>query len=80
MSIGIVSAAYISAAVLFILSLGGHADNAIPDGAFGAFLTGKPAEAKDEKNSRNHIGCRCETVIHSLGLLMISGTWQACAG
>ena len=25
-----------------------HADNAVPDGALGAFLAGKPAEREDE--------------------------------
>ena len=33
-----------------------HADNAVPDGAFGAFLSGKATKRKDEKNGCGNIG------------------------
>ena len=41
-----------------------HTDNAIPDGALGAFLTGKAAERKNEENRCRNIGGGLNTKRH----------------
>ncbi len=58
-----------------------HSGDAVPDGAFGAFLAGETAERKDEKNRRGNVGRRNNTKCHDYPLtrLKTSGTWQACA-
>ena len=59
----------------------GHARNAIPNRALGAFLTRKPAQRQDEENARDRVGRNGETEIHLFYPcpLKISGTWRACA-
>ncbi len=58
-----------------------HACYAVPDGAFGAFLSGKAAEGKDEKNGCGNIGRGNDTNGHKVSptRLRTSGTWRACA-
>jgi hypothetical protein len=53
-----------------------HADDPVPDRAFGAFLARQPAQRQDEQHCCNDVGRRGKSEFHD-GPLTTSGTWRA---
>src|SRR4029077_16128394 len=53
-----------------------HADNAVPNSAFGAFLSGQTAEGENEENSRRDIGGRNDADRHDDSPLADQDFWN----